>query len=149
MPCEISVPEYSAPVISRPQRINPILVKEPDAALNQYLEAVLTQHSTSPSSSPPVVIPNTSVSGRITVNYKNLNQISKLPIPRVNQVVNPLASGRVFSTFGVISSFHQIKAHKDTDPITAFCTTTGRYQWLVGLKAAARCLGGSLRSSMG
>ena len=51
MPFEISVQEGSAPVTFRPQRINPILVKEVDATLNQYLAAGLIQHSTSPYSS--------------------------------------------------------------------------------------------------
>ena len=51
-PFEISVPEGSVPVTSRPHRINPILAKEVDATLNQYLVAGLIQHSTSPCSSP-------------------------------------------------------------------------------------------------
>ena len=54
---EISVPEGSAPVTSRPHRINPILAKEVDASLNQYLASGLIQHSTSPYWSPLVVIP--------------------------------------------------------------------------------------------
>ena len=40
MPFEISVTEGSAPVTSRPHRINPILAKEVEAALNQFLAAV-------------------------------------------------------------------------------------------------------------
>ena len=41
------------------------------------------------------------------------------------------SAGRVFSLFDLVSSFHQIKAHKDTVPLTAFCTPTGLYEWLV------------------
>ena len=95
---EISVPEGSAPVTYRPHRINPILAKEVDVTLNQYLAAGLIQHSTSPYSSPLVVIPKKPGGVMITVNYKKLNQISKLsqlPIPRVDQVVVSLGSGRV------------------------------------------------------
>ena len=102
MPFEISVPEGSAPVTSRPHRINPILAKEVDATLNRYLAAGLIQHSTSLYSSPLVVIPKKSGGVRITVHYKKLNQISKLsqlPIPRVDQVLGSLGKGRVFSLF--------------------------------------------------
>ena len=102
MPFEISVPEGSAPVTSRPHRINPILAKEVDATLNQYLAAGLIQHSTSPYSSRLVVIPKKSGGVRITVSYKNLNQtsiLSQLPILRVDQVLDSLGSGRVFSLF--------------------------------------------------
>ena len=125
MTFEISVPEGSAPVTSRPHRINSILAKEVEATLNQYLAAGLIQHSTSPYSSPLVVIPKKSGGVRITVNYKKLNQISKLsqlPIPRVDQVLDSSGSGRVFFLFDLVSSFHQIKAHRDTVPLTAFCT---------------------------
>ena len=55
MPFVISVPKGSAPVTSRPHRINPILAKEVEATLDQYLAAGLIQHPTSPYSSPLVV----------------------------------------------------------------------------------------------
>ena len=122
----------SAPVTSRPHRINPILGKEVDATLNQYLGAGMIQHSTSPYSSPLVVIPSNAGGVRMTVNYKTLNRISKLshlPIPRVDQFLDSLGSGRVFSLFDLISSFHQKKTHKDSVPLTAFCTPTGLFVW--------------------
>ena len=84
MPFEISVPEANAPVTSRPHRITSSLAKEVKATRNQHLAA--GQHSTSPYSSPMVVIPKISIGVKITVNYKKLNQISKLsrlPMPRV------------------------------------------------------------------
>ena len=64
------MPEGNAPVTSRPHRINPILAKEVDATLNQYaaINSGLTQRSTSPCSSPMVVIPKRSGGVRITVN---------------------------------------------------------------------------------
>ena len=36
----------------------------------------------------------------------------------------------MFSLFDLVSSFHQITAHKDTVPLTAFCTCTALYEWL-------------------
>ena len=71
---------------------------------------------------------------RFTVNYKKLNQINKLSqlsIPRVDQVLDFMGSGRVLSLFDLVSSFHQIMAHKNTVPFTAFCTPTAFYEWLV------------------
>ena len=119
MPFEISVPEDSAPVTSRPHRINPLLAKEVDTTLNQYLAANLIQHSTSPHSSPLVVIPKKSGGVRITVNYKKLNKISlrQLPISRVDQVLDSLGKGRVFSRFDLVSSFqsnHRAKGHRSS-----------------------------------
>ena len=44
----------------------------------------------------------------ITVNYEKLNKISslsQLPIPLLNQVLDSLGKGLVFSLFGLVSSF--------------------------------------------
>ena len=128
MPFEISVPEGSAPVTSRPHRIHPILATEVDASLNKYLAADLIQHSTSSYSSPLGVIPKKSGGVWITVNCKKLNQnssLSQLPTPRVDQVLDSLGKGQVFSLSDLVSSFHQITAHKDAVPLTAFLHSHG------------------------
>ena len=102
-----------------------------DATLNQYVAAGLIQHPTSPYSSLLVVIPKKPGGVGITVNYKKSNQISKLsqlPIPRVDQILDSLGSGRVLSLFELVSYFHQITAHKDTVHLSTLCTTTGLYE---------------------
>ena len=105
-----------------------------EATWEQYLVAGLIKHLIFPYSSPPVVIPKSSGGVRITVNYKTLNQISNLSqqlILRVDQVLGSLGKGRVFSLLYLVSSFHQITSHKDTVPLTALCTPTRLYEWLV------------------
>ena len=65
------------------------MAEDMEATLGQYLAAGLIQHSTSPYSSPLVVIPKKSGDVRTTVNYNKLNQISslsQLPIPRMDPV---------------------------------------------------------------
>ena len=82
------------------------------------------------------------------MNCKKLNQISKLsqrPIPPVDQVLDSLGSGRVFSLFDLVSSFHQMKAHKDTVPLTAFCTPTVLYEWLVMPQDSSASPGGFVK----
>ena len=81
-----------------------------------------------------MAIPKVSGGVRITVNYKKLTQMSKLsqlPIPRIDQVLGSFGSGRVFSLFHLVSSFHQITAHKSTIALTAFGSPTGLYERLV------------------
>ena len=71
---------------------------------------------------------------RLTINYKKLNNISvlgHLPIPRVDEILDKLGTGRIFFLFDLASSFHQITVHKDTIPLTAFCTPTRLFEWLV------------------
>ena len=52
-------------------------------------------------------------------------------VPGVDQVLGSLGKGRVLFLFDLVSSFHEITALKDTVPLTAFCTPTGLYGWLV------------------
>ena len=78
-----------------------------------------------------MVVPKKYGGVRITANYKKLNDNSRLrqlPIPRVDQVLDSLGKGRVFSLFDLVSSFHHNTAHKDTVPLTEFCTPTGLYE---------------------
>ena len=99
---EIKVPPGTQPIQSRPYRLNTVLYKQVDAILDSYLAAGLIQHSTSPWSSPLVCVPKTSGGIRITVNYQKLNKVTEIPqiaIPRVDEVLDTLGGGSVFSVF--------------------------------------------------
>ena len=132
-PFKIKVPPGTHPIQSRPYRLNPVLSKQVDAILDSYLAAGLTQHSTSPWSSPLVCVPKQSGGIRITVNYQKLNKVTEIPqiaIPRVDEVHDTLGGGSVFSVFDLFSGFTQLTIHPDTIPLTAFCTPNGLYEWL-------------------
>ena len=132
-PFEIKVPPGTQPIQSRPYRLNPVLSKQADAILDSYLAAGLIQHSTSPWSSPLVCVPKKSGGIRITVNYQKLNKVTEIPqiaIPRVDEVLDTLGGGSVFSVFDLFSGFTQLTIHPDTIPLTAFCTPNGLYEWL-------------------
>ena len=47
----------------------------------------------------------------------------------MDQVLDSLGKGRVFSLFDLVSSFYHITEHKDTVSLTAFCTSTGLHEW--------------------
>ena len=127
------MPPETQPIQSRPYRLNPVLSKQVDAILDSYLAAGLIQHSTSPWSSPLVCVPKKSGGIRITVNYQKLNKVTEIPqiaIPRVDEVLDTLGGGSVFSVFDLFSGFTQLTIHPDTIPLTAFCTPNGLYEWL-------------------
>ena len=78
-------------------------------------------------------VPKKSGGIRITVNYQKLNKVNKIPqiaIPRVDEVLDTLGDGSVFSVFDLFSGFTQLTIHPDTIPLTAFCTPNGLYEWL-------------------
>ena len=132
-PFEIKVPSGTQPIQSRPYRFNPVLSKQVDAILDSYLAAALIQHSASPWSSPLVCVPKKSGGISITVNYKKLNKVTEIPqiaIPRVDEVLDTLGGGSVFSVFDLFSRFTQSTILPDPIPLTAFCTPNGLYEWL-------------------
>ena len=78
-------------------------------------------------------VPKISGGIRITVNYQKQNKVTEIPqitIPRVDEVLDTLGGGSVFSVFDPFSGFAQLTIHPNTIPLTAFCTPNGLYEWL-------------------
>ena len=99
LPPKTPVPPDSLPVTPRPYRANPLVTKQMDTILDEYLAAVLIQHSTSTYANPVVIVPKKPGGVRLTLKYKKLNNISILcqyPITRVDEVPDKLGDGRVF-----------------------------------------------------
>lgn len=123
IPFKVSVSPDSAPVASRPYRINPLIAKRADTVLDQYLAAGLIYPSTSLFSSYMVACLKKDGNVRITTNSKKLNAISslgKLLIRRVDEVVDALGKH-------LVPSFHQFIIDEDIPPLTAFCTLSPEF----------------------
>ena len=61
----------------------------------------------------------------------NISILGQLPTPRVDEFLYKLGTGRIFSLFDLVTSFHQITVHEDTISFTAFCTPTRLFESLV------------------
>ena len=89
-----------------------------------------------------VAIPKKDGGVRITINYKkSISSLGQLPIPRVDEILDSLGKGRIFSLFDLVSSFYQIIIDKDTIPLTAFCTPDRLFEWLVMLQGSSAAPG--------
>ena len=78
-------------------------------------------------------VPKKSGGIRITVNYQKLNKVTEIPqiaVLRVDEVLDTLGGGSVFSVFDLFLGFTKLTIHPDTIPLTAFCTPNGLYEWL-------------------
>ena len=67
------------------------------------------------------------------VNSQKLNKVTEVPriaIPRVDEVLDTLGGGSVYSVFELFLGFAELTTHSDTIPLTAFCTPNGIYKWL-------------------
>ena len=134
-PFEIkSIKDAKTPIASRSYRYNPVVVKEVDSIIEKYLKEGLIRRSQSPYAAPIVVILKKNRGIRITCDYRRLNEaivISQTPIPCIDELLDTLGSASFFSSSDMMSEFHQILFGENSIPLTAFCTTSGLYKFLV------------------
>ncbi|CAM9896298.1 unnamed protein product, partial [Sphacelaria rigidula] len=81
---------------------------------------------------------------RLTVNRQRLNAVTKiarLPLPRIDEIIDSLGGGKVFSDFDMQSGYHQLVIDPQSKELTAFWTPLGLYEWLVIPQGAAGALG--------
>ena len=67
-------------------------------------------------------------------DYRILNNntiVDVFPIPRIVDLLDKLATARVFSSIDLASAYHQVKIHDDHVARTAFLTPAGLFEYVV------------------
>ncbi len=124
----------SQPIKQRPYK-NPLALQaEIDRQIIEMLEADIIRPSSSPYSSPMIVIPKKDGTHRCVIDYRRLNQSlvkDSYPLPRIEDIFATLGTAKYFSTLDLKSGYHQISVHPNDREKTAFCTRTGLYEFQV------------------
>ena len=122
------------PIKQKPYRANPETRKEIDRRVEEMLQNNFIEESTSPWSSPVVMIPKKDGTMRFCVDYRKLNAIiwkDSFPLPLITQTLDSLYEAKLFSTLDMRSGYWQIELHLSAREKTAFVTHNGWYQYLV------------------
>jgi transposase InsO family protein len=105
--------------------------------LRVYIEDLLNrgfiEKSTSPYSSPVVVVRKKTGDLRVCCDFRELNKRTiqdKHPLPRVQDAIDGLAGKSWFSLLDQTRAYHQGFIHPESRPTTAFCTPFGLYNWV-------------------
>lgn len=105
--------------------------------VKEYLEDLLNRgwikKSRSPYSSPIVCVRKKDGSLRLCCDYRELNSKSipdRHPIPRVQDMLNNLTGSAWFSVLDQGKAYHQGYLDESSQPLTAFITPWGLYEWV-------------------
>ncbi|CAF4541618.1 unnamed protein product, partial [Didymodactylos carnosus] len=92
------------------------------------------EESTSPWSSPVVLVKKKDKTTRFCIDYRRLNAITTkdaFPLPRIDEIFDQLSDAMYFTKFDFKSGYFQIPLSKEDRPKTAFSTRDNHYQFTV------------------
>ena len=89
--------------------------------------------SKSPWAAQTVLVPKPDGTWRCCIDFRGLNGVTKRnahPIPRTNDVLDTLASAKIFTSVDMFKGFWQVPMVEGDIEKTAFITPGGLYEWL-------------------
>ena len=102
--------------------------------VQRMLDNKLIQESSSPWTSPVVLVTKKNGKKRFCVDYRKLNAVTKkdqYPLPRIDEMLDSLAGATYFSTLDLMSGYWQVMVHPADREKTAFITRYGTYEFNV------------------
>ncbi|KAL6730064.1 hypothetical protein Aduo_001060 [Ancylostoma duodenale] len=132
---EHSIETGEAAPIKQKARPIPLSTKlELKKILGDLQERGVIEPSSSSWASPIVLVRKKDGSLRLCVDYRKVNQVTKIdcyPLPTIDTILQNLKGKTWFSTLDLSSGYWQIKLADDTKEKSAFTTTEGLYQFRV------------------
>ncbi|XP_077862852.1 uncharacterized protein LOC144344999 [Saccoglossus kowalevskii] len=121
------------PVKQRARRIPPALYDEVRQQLRDMLNSGVIRESSSPWSSPLVLVKKKDETTRICIDYRKLNS-QTIPdayaLPRIEEGLDILRGSKWFSTIDLKSGYWQLAMAEEDISKTAFATPFGFYEFL-------------------
>ena len=120
------------PVRQRARRAPLVQQQEIDKQVKDLLERGLISPSSSPWSSPVVLVSKKDGSSRLCCDYRRLNDVTlkdAYPLPRIDASIDALAGASWFSTLDLASGYWQVELDDGARDKSAFAVKGGLYTW--------------------
>jgi hypothetical protein len=141
LPPSCGVHDHSIPLVPGSLPPNIHLYRHPFSQKNEIekmvqelLNAGIIHPSTSPYSSPIVMVLNKEGSWTMCLDFHALNKLSikdKFPISVIDDLLDELSGAQFFTKLDLCSGYHQIHMKEENIPKMAFRTHEGHYEFLV------------------
>lgn len=105
-----------------------------DQYITESLTSGIIRPSSSPWSSPILLVQKKDGTKRFCVDYRKLNSVTKkdvFPLPRLDDALECLDGMKYFSTIDLVQSYYQIEVSEEDREKTAFVTDRGLYEYNV------------------
>ncbi|XP_074377041.1 uncharacterized protein LOC141718558 [Apium graveolens] len=121
-------------VNQRSYRVPYVQKMEIEKQIQEMLKSGIIQPSTSPFSSPIILVKKKENTWRMCIDYRKLNDImvkNKYPIPIIDELLDELKGACWFTKLDLRSGYYQIRVASSDVPKIAFRTRQGLYEFLV------------------
>ncbi|MDD9817374.1 MAG: RNase H-like domain-containing protein [Gammaproteobacteria bacterium] len=124
----------SMPVRQPPRRLPLTKREDAERSICEMQEMDVIEPSSSPWSSPIVLVQKKDGTSRFCVDYRRLNDIThkdSYPLPRIDDTIEALSGVEWFSTLDLRSGYWQVPLDESSKEKTAFSTGRGLWQFKV------------------